>query len=86
MALSETQAYKIEINEGRSIGVRRADIVLKDGVEIARSYKRFLYNPGDDVTAEPQDVQAVASLIWTDEVVAAYEAAVAAAYEAGPAG
>ncbi len=86
MALSETQAYKIEINESKNIGVRRADIVLKDGVEIARSYKRFLYNPGDDVTAEPQDVQAVASLIWTDEVVAAYEAAVAAAYEAGPAG
>tara|TARA_B100000073_G_C23399414_1_gene438570 strand:+ start:138 stop:377 length:240 start_codon:yes stop_codon:yes gene_type:complete len=74
MALSESQAYKIEVNENNTISVRRADIVLKDGVEIARSYHRSLYVPGSDVTAEPQEVQNVAATVWTADVISAYEA------------
>ena len=74
MALTETFAYKIEVNEDRSIGVRRADIVLKDGVEIARSYHRTSFAPGSDVSAEPKEVQDVAAVVWTPEVVAEYEA------------
>ena len=85
MALSESQAYKIEVNENKSIGVRRADIVLKNGKEIARSYHRSLYVPGSDVSAEPEEVQTVAAAVWTPEVVAAHEAAVAAAEGAGTA-
>ena len=74
MALTETFAYKIEVNEDRSIGVRRADIVLKDDVEIARSYHRSVFQPGDDVSGEVQAVQDVAAVVWTPEVVAAHEA------------
>jgi len=74
MALTETFAYKIEVNEDHSIGVRRADIVLKDDVEIARSYHRTSFAPGSDVSAEPKEVQDVAAVVWTDEVVAAYKA------------
>ena len=74
MAFTENQKYKIEVNENYSIGVRRADIVLKDGVEIARSYHRSVFVPGSDVTAEPQEVQDVAAVVWTPAVVAAFEA------------
>ena len=74
MALTETQAYKIEINESKSIGVRRADIVLKDGVEIARSFNRAVFMPGSDVSDQPAEVQAVAATVWTDQVVAEYQA------------
>jgi len=73
-ALTETFAYKIEVNENRSIGVRRADIVLKDGVEIARSYHRSYITPGSDVSGQPQEVRDVAAAVWTPEVVAAYQA------------
>ena len=74
MALTESFAYKIEINEiNSSIGVRRADIISKDGVEIARSYHRDLFNPGDDLTGQPQKVQDVAAVVWTDDVIAAYK-------------
>ena len=79
MALSETQRYKIEVNENKSIGVRRADVILKDGTEVARSYHRVCYMPGADVKAEPAEVQAVAAAVWTPEVIAAYEAEQAAA-------
>ena len=74
MAFEEKQAYKIEVNENFSIGVRRADIVLKDGVEVARSYHRSLFQPGSDVSGEVQEVQDVAAAVWTAEVVAEYEA------------
>ena len=74
MALTETQAYKIEINESKSIGVRRADIVLKDGVEIARSFNRAVFMPGSDVSDQPAEVQAVAATVWTDKVIAEYQA------------
>ena len=75
MALTESFAYKIEVNENNSsIGVRRADIVSKDGVEIARSYHRSLFNPGDDLSGQPQEVQDIAAVVWTDEVIAAYKA------------
>ena len=74
-ALTESFAYKIEVNENNSsIGVRRADIISKDGVEIARSYHRSLVNPGDDLSGQPQEVQDIAAVVWTDEAIAAYKA------------
>ena len=64
MAFTEEQAYKIEINEDLSIGVRRADIVLKDDVEVGRTYHRSVFQPGDDVSGQPQAVQDVAAAAW----------------------
>ena len=77
MALTETFAYKIEVNENRSLGVRKADIVLKDGTEIARSYTRHVLAPGSDVSAEPKEVRDVAAAVWTDKVIADYKASIA---------
>ena len=64
MAFTEKQAYKVEINEDLSIGVRRADIILKDDVEVARTYHRSVFQPGDDVSGEVQEVQDVAAAVW----------------------
>ena len=79
MAFTEKQEYKIEVLPNGTLQVRRADIVLKDGVEVGRTYHRHCLHPGDDVTNEVQRVQAVAAATWTPEVVSAYEAQVAAA-------
>ena len=82
MAFTEKQSYKIEVNEDLSIGVRRADIVLKDDVEVGRSYHRFAFQPGDDVSGEVQAVQDVAAAVWPLlKQKAALEAAAAAKRE-----
>ena len=65
MAFTEQQAYKIEVNEDLSISVRRADIILKDDVEVGRSYHRAVFQPGDDLSGQPQEVQNVAAAAWT---------------------
>ncbi len=72
---SETIEYKLEIIPPYSIiQCRRADIVLKDGAEIARGYHRTVYTPGQSVATAPAEVQKVAGVLWTSGVVSAYEA------------
>jgi hypothetical protein len=73
MALTERSTIdKIEVLENGIIQVRRADIVERDGVEIAKSYHRWTLTPGQDLTGQEQRVIDVASAVWTAEVVAAY--------------
>ena len=75
MAFTEKQEYKVEIIPPYNIlQVRRADIIEKDGVEIARSYHRHSLQPGADVSNECTTVKAIAPDVWTAEVVAAYAA------------
>ena len=79
MAFTERQEYKLEIIPPFSIiQVRRADIVEKDGVEVGRQYHRHVVSPGDDVSVECSEVQRVSRVLWTPEVVTAYEASVEA--------
>lgn len=68
---------KIEVVETNSIQVRTATIIEKDGVEIARTYHRHVKHPGEDVTNEDPKVQTIANAIWTEEVIAAYQALIA---------
>jgi len=75
MAFTERQEYKIEVIPPFSIlQCRRADIVEKDGVEIGRTYHRHIKVPGDDMADECAEMQAIATALWTDEVIAAYQA------------
>ena len=77
MAFTERHEHKIEIIPPYSVlQCRRADIVEKDGKEIGRTYHRHVKCPGDDMTGECAEMQSVAAALWTDEVIAAYQASV----------
>ena len=78
MAFTERHEHKIEIIPPFSIlQCRRADIVEKDGVEVGRTYHRHVKHPGDDMTGECAEMQAVATALWTQEVIDAYQASIA---------
>ncbi len=78
MALTEkTLVDKIELVQSNHIQVRTANIIEKDGKEIARTFERHVLAPGDDVTNQDPKVQAIANAIWTAEVIAAYQASLA---------
>ena len=78
MAFTERHEHKIEIIPPHSVlQCRRADIVEKDGVEVGRTYHRHVRVPGDDMSEECAEMQAVATALWTDGVVAAYQASIA---------
>jgi len=75
MAFTEKKEHKLEIIPPYSIiQCREANIVEKDGTEVGRTYHRHVRSPGDDVSGDCAELQAVATALWTTEVVAAYEA------------
>ena len=76
MALTEeTVQDKIEIvGDYKHIQVRTATVIKRDGVEISRSFHRHVIAPGDDVTAESPEVQAICAAVHTPESVTAYQA------------
>ena len=79
MAFTERHEHKLEIIPPFNIiQCRRADIVEKDGVEVGRTYHRYVRTPGEDVSEDCAELQAVAAALWTDEVVATYQASIAA--------
>jgi len=78
MAITKRLEYKEEILPNQTIQIRTTTVVEEDGVELARNHHRHVVVPGDDVTGEVQEVQDIAAALWTEEVVAAYQAQLAA--------
>jgi hypothetical protein len=75
MALQEIKVIdKIEVVENGTIQVREVTRIMKDGEELAHTYHRWLFAPASDISSMPANVQAIAQIIWTPEVIAAYEA------------
>ena len=86
MALTETIEYdKIEvIGIYKTVQVRKATVIKKDGVELTRSYERYVLQVGTldgnndlvdtDISAEPAEIQAVCNAVWTTDIKAAWKA------------
>ena len=68
----------IEILENNTIQIRNANIIERDGIEIAKTYHRHVINPLDDITNEDAKVQTIANALWTEEVINNYKALIAA--------
>jgi hypothetical protein len=74
-SFTERQEHQLEIIPPYSIiQCRRADIIEKDGKEVGKTYHRHVRTPGEDVSDDCEELQAVATALWTPEVIAAYEA------------
>ena len=79
MALIEQSVIdQIEVTRNGSVNVRRADLILKDGAEIGKTYHRHVLSPGADLANEDAKVVAIAQAAWTAEVLAAYQASLEA--------
>ncbi len=86
MALSELIEYdKIEVvGIYKAVQVRKALVIKKDGVELTRSFERYVLHPGTldasdnlvdtDLSSEPAEVSAICKAAWTDSVKAAWKA------------
>ena len=77
MALTETIEYdKIEVvGQYKAVQVRKATVIKKDGVELTRSFNRFVLDPGtldesDNLVANPLDKEPDGTTAITDEVKA----------------
>ena len=71
----QTVVDQITVTQNGIVLYREATSVVEDGNTIAKTYHRTSLTPGQDLTGQPANVQAIAQAAWTPEVVAAYEAA-----------
>ena len=69
---------QITVTENGIVLYREATPILKDGEEVSKTYHRSSLTPAQDLTGVPSNVVAICNTAWTDEVVAAYQAQVAA--------
>ena len=77
MALSESIEYdKIEVvGQYKAVQVRKATVIKKDGVELTRSFERFVLHPGtldgsDNLVDNPLDKESDGTTAIADEVKA----------------
>ena len=85
MALAESIEYdKIEVvGPYKAVQVRKATVITKDGTELTRSFERYSLQCGTldgndalvdtDISAQPAEVQAICTAVWTDAVKAAWK-------------
>mgnify|MGYP003345864214 CR=1 FL=1 len=79
MALEKTiNIDQITVTENGVILYREATRIMEDGNEISKTYHRTSLTPGQDLTGQPDNVVAICNVAWTPEVIAAYQAQVAA--------
>lgn len=82
---TERHEHQLEIIPPFSIiQCRRADIVEKDGVLVGKTYHRHVRVPGEDVSDDCTELQAVVAALWTPEVIEAYQAHLAEQAANGP--
>ena len=74
----ETVIDQITATENGIILYREATRIMEDGVEMTKTYHRSSLTPGQDLTGVPANVVAHCNVAWTDEVIAAYKAALEA--------
>lgn len=70
----QTVIDQITVTENGIILYRQATKIIEDGVELTKTYHRTSLTPGQDLTGQPAQVAAIANTVWTEEVVAAYQA------------
>ena len=74
----ETAIDQITVTENGIILYREATCIMEDGKELSKTYHRTSLTPNQDLTGVPANVVAHCNVAWTDEVIAAYKAALEA--------
>ena len=81
MALTEeTKVDKVEVLEDGQLQVREARIIRDDAKELSRQFHRYVLDPAtttaEELAEQPEQVQAIANAVWTQEVIDARKQAV----------
>jgi hypothetical protein len=86
MALAESIEYdKIEIiGQYKTVQVRKATVITKDGNELTRSFQRYVLQPGTldasdnlvdtDLSGEPAEISSICTAAWTTTIKNAWKA------------
>ena len=69
----------VSVGDYKVLQVRTKTAIVEDGAELSSSYHRHVLMPDADLTAESEEVAAIAATVFTQEVKDAYTASQAEA-------
>jgi hypothetical protein len=74
MAITKEEIIsKIEVvGDYKAVQVATDTVIKEDGVEISRSRHRHVLHPGDDISGQDSEVQAICNAVWTSTVINAW--------------
>jgi hypothetical protein len=79
MSLTKTTVVdQVTVQENGIVLYREATRIMEDGNQISQTYHRSSLTPAQDLTGVPANVVAICNAAWTAEVIAAYQAQLAA--------
>ena len=75
MLTSTRNFSQIQWDSDGMLWVREEVVVTEGGTELARTFVRTSYTPGDTIPDDaPQQLKDLVPIAWTPEVISAYEA------------
>ena len=75
MSLTKTTTVdQITVSENGSVFYREVICIIEDGNQISQTFNRSGLTPAQDLTGVPANVVAICNTVWTQEVIAAYQA------------
>ena len=84
MSITKEKAIdQITVAENGIVFYREATRIMEDGNELTKTYHRTSLTPAQDLTGQPANVVAICNVVWTPEVIAAYQAHMAAQQSTG---
>jgi len=85
MAITKaTVVDQITVTENGIVLYREATRIMEDGNLLTQTYHRTSLTPGQDLTGQPANVVAICNVVWTDDVLAAYQAQITASVLPSP--
>ncbi len=74
----ETVVDQITVTENGTVLYREATRIMEDGNQLSQTYHRTSLTPGQGLAGQPAKVVAICNTAWTPDVIAAYQAQIAA--------
>jgi len=71
--IKTTSVDQITVVENGVVFYREATRIMEDSNEISKTYHRLSLAPGQDLTDIPDNVSAICNVVWTEDVVTAYQ-------------
>ena len=81
--VTEDKIEVVNLGDWSVIQVRTKTAIIEDGTELSSSYHRHVVSPTDDLTAESDEVKAIANAVFTQNMKDAYTAAQASTQPSG---
>jgi hypothetical protein len=81
--VTQDKIEAINLGDWSVLQVRTKTAIIEDGAELSSSYHRHVVSPTDDLTAESDEVVAIANAVFTQEMKDAYTAAQASTQPSG---